>query len=305
MFWLCSTSGSKGRHSVGRHSGCNKGRPDRVWSEALGAAFLALVEETGNARQAARVLGYPHLFNNRMKRDPAFRAAARAAAGRAEARLGGTRGSRFVLAAPARAAVLATDAAALGGFLRPGRKRAQARPEPVVRRNSRGRTQISFAREGHWTSDIEADFLARVRASGNIAASARAVGFQPASVRERMRNWPAFKGAVDQALEEASVELEYALTAHAHALVGRMGGEGPTDAAADAPNDMEDDPRAPFDAAGAMRILGFLDARRARRTGRAGKGPPERTFDAAVASVMRKIEAIERHKALRAAEGEE
>ncbi len=60
----------------------------------LCAQFVAIVRATGNARAAARALGYPNLFDNRMKRDPKFRAevaAAKAAAeaGRAEPRVRG------------------------------------------------------------------------------------------------------------------------------------------------------------------------------------------------------------------------
>ena len=60
--------------------GLRPGRRDRVWTPALGEAFLRLVRETGNARAAARALGHPNLFNNRMKRHPEFKRRARAGA---------------------------------------------------------------------------------------------------------------------------------------------------------------------------------------------------------------------------------
>jgi len=286
---------------MGRHSGCNKGRPDRVWTEALGEAFVALVAETGNARAAARQLGHPHLFNNRMRRDPAFKARVRAAAGRADARLR-TPPTPLLWAAPRKA--LPTDAEALGGYLRPGRKRAAGGPEPVIRRTSNGRTQVTMARAGHWTSEIEADFLDRVAASGNFDASARAVGFQPASVHYRVRKWPAFRAAVDEALEAAGIRLEYALVAHADALL--RGGPGtPAEAEGEAAKGAADgsehsagaESEAPFDPERAMRILGFLDRRRAGRTARGPRGgAPERGFAEAVESILRKVEAIERHE---------
>jgi hypothetical protein len=59
-----------------------------------------------------------------------------------------------------------------------------------------------------------------------------------------------------------------------------------------------------------MQIIGFLDRRkegglrRARGHGRDG-GLPDKSFDEAVASVLAKIEAIERHEALLAKEREE
>ncbi|MBV9930832.1 MAG: hypothetical protein JO013_07790 [Alphaproteobacteria bacterium] len=290
------------------------------WSEALGEEFLALVAETGNARAAAAALGAPHAFNNKMKRDPEFRRRARDAAAAADARLSGAErafpadetgtadvgtrtadvGTRTFSGkgtCPQPIVPLRTDAAALGGFLRPGRKRVSATPQPVIRRNSQGRTQVTFARAGHWTAEIEADFLARVRASGNIAASARAVGFQPASVHERLRRWPAFKAAVDAALEEVSDELEYALVAHATALArGAAGDAGDEAAAGDAAIDGGAAAAVPRDPIGAMRILSFIDARRARRIGRARKGPPEKTLEEAIDSIMRKLDAIERHE---------
>jgi len=323
----------------GRERSGGGGRARVRWSPELGERFLALVRETGNARAAAVALGAPNAFNKRMKSDPEFRRRARAAAAEADARLRGAesafpeagqaelgvsspshdashrgplplpcreRGGKgaFALPAPAPIVPLPTDAASLGGFLRPGRKRAQSAPQPVIRRNSQGRTQVTMAREGHWTAEIEADFLARVRASGNISASARAVGFQPASVKQRMRRWPALKRAVDAALDEASDDLEYALAAHASALV-RRAEEGAEGEAADAARDGVAIAE-PLDPIGVMRILSFIDARRARRIGRPRKGPPEKSFEDAVESILRKLDAIERHEARygRGGEGE-
>jgi hypothetical protein len=186
----------------------------------------------------------------------------------------------------------------LGGYLRPGRKLKQTRPEPVVRRNSRGRWQVTLAREGHMTSDIEAEFLRLLRATGNFSASAQAVGFQAASITARMRAWPAFAADVAEALEEASVSIEYALIGHAHALLRRPG-------EAQALGIAEED--TPFDPDKAMQIVGFLDRRKSGRTARGPrKGAPARSLDEAVDSVLAKVEAIERHEAMmakRAAEG--
>jgi hypothetical protein len=142
------------------------------------------------------------------------------------------------------------------------------------------------------TSEIEADFLRILRATGNFSASALAVGFQPASVKARMKAWPAFAAEVEAALEEASVTLEYRLIGHAHALLRRPG-------EAEAAGIAEEE--APFDPAAAMRIIGFLDARKAGRTTRGPrKGPPERALETAVASILAKVEAIERHEAMMA-----
>ncbi len=273
------------------------GRRDRAWTAELGEQFLALVRETGNARAAARVLGYPNLFNNRMKRHPEFARRVRAAAAEADARLRGAE-SPFLCPFGIKGK-LPTDAEALGGYLRPGRKR-KGEPEPVLRRNSKGRMQVTLTREGHWTSEIECDFLARLEATGNFDACALAVGFQPASVKERMRKWPAFARACERALAEADVMLTYRLTAHAHALLRRPG-------EAEALGIEEEE--APFDPAMAMKILSYIDARKYGRSGKGRrKGPPERSFRDACDSILAKIEAIERHEKLmkeRAAEEEE
>ncbi|HEX8064330.1 MAG TPA: hypothetical protein VF535_14090 [Allosphingosinicella sp.] len=261
------------------------GRRDRVWTVELGERFLTLVRETGNARAAARALGHKELFNNRMRRNPAFRARVREAAAEADSRLRGT-GSPFLFPFGIKGK-LPTDPESLGGYLRPGRKPA-GEPEPVLRRNSRGRMQVTLTREGHWTSAIEAEFLARLAATGNFNACALAVGFQSATVHDRVRKWPAFARECERALTEADVVLTYRLTGHAHALVRRPG---------EAEALGIDEGEVPFDPLTAINILSRLDARKNGRTGKGRrKGPPQRTFEEAVESILAKVEAIERHR---------
>jgi hypothetical protein len=150
--------------------------------------------------------------------------------------------------------------------------------------------QVTFAREGHWTQEIEDDFLRRLAATGNFDACARAVGFQPASVHERERKWPAFARACAEALAEADTVLVYAATAFAHSLLRRPG-----EAAAAGIEEEE----TPFDPVMAMKILGHLEARRYGRSGKGRrKGPPERSAEEAIRSILDKIEAIERHEKL-------
>ncbi|HYN45737.1 MAG TPA: hypothetical protein VES64_03510, partial [Allosphingosinicella sp.] len=106
------------------------------------------------------------------------------------------------------------------------------------------------------------------------------------------------------ALAEASVQLDYQLVAYAHKLLRAPGtvpgdpGTGTVPEMGTVPGGCPADADAlPFDPDRAMRILAFLDRRRGRGTGRGRrKGPPERSFDEAVASVLAKIEAIERHE---------
>lgn len=260
------------------------------WSGELGERFLGIVRETGNGRAAAIALGAPNAFNNRMKRDPEFRRRVREAAAGADGRL---RGAQSAFPFPfGIKGKLPTDAESLGGYLRPGRK-PKCAPEPVLRRNSKGRMQVTLTREGHWTSRIECDFLARLAATGNFDACALAVGFQPASVHDRVRKWPAFARDCERALAEADVVLTYRLTAQAHALMRRPG-EAEALGIAEA--------EASFDPMMAMTILGHLDSRNYGRSGKGRrKGPPERTFEAAVESILAKVEAIERHREMMAA----
>lgn len=252
--------------------------PRGSFTAELGEAYLALLRETGNARAAARALGHPYLFDNRKRYDPAFARDCDAAARAADARL---RRAESPFFPPVEVKAMPPPG---------GGKRQPAAREQMIRRTSNGRLQISYVPDGNWTSAHEADFLARLRETGNFDASARAVGFHPRTVYRRLEQWPAFARDCDDALEAASVQLDYTLIAHAHALLGTgtVPGDGPPDG-----------PPIPFDPVAAMRILSFLDRRRAGRTTRGPRNaPPGRTFAQAVDSVLAKIAVIERHERL-------
>jgi hypothetical protein len=290
-------------------------KPYGAWSEEIRDAFLVLLRETGNARAALRIVGHPNMFYKRRRRDPEFAAQWAEAVAAADARLSPAESAypRARLRPAEDGGEMATVAGAApladadpGALLRPGTKRKQSRPEHVIRRTSNGRVQIALAREGDMTAEIEADFLARLRATGNFCGSARAVGFQPNSLFERMRKWPAFARDCAQALEEASVQLDYKLAAHAHALLRRPGETEEMGTVTDEMGTVTSDcPPIPFDPEAAMRILSFIDRRRAGRTTRGPrKGPPARTFAQAVASVLAKIEAVERHEEKTKAQGD-
>jgi len=266
-------------------------RPRGKWSPEIRDRFLALLRESGNARATLKIVGHPNMFYKRRRSDPEFRRAWDETVAAVDARLKSAASPFPELAAPK--IVLATDAVALGGYLRPRRKRPQARPQPVIRRTSNGRVQLTLARDGQMTAQDEADFVALLRATGNFNASARAIGFQPASLYERYRKWPAFARACDEALKDASVQLDFQLVAHAHALLGTE------------PADKTCRPDVPFDPEAAIRILAFLDRRRDGRTGRGRrKGAPQRSFEEACESILRKIEAIERHEQWQREQGE-
>lgn len=262
--------------------------PRGSFTAELGEAYLALLRETGNARASARTLGHPYLFDNRKRYDPAFARACDTAARKADARL---RRAQSPFPPPVEAKAMP-----------PPEGDAPAPPprQQAIRRTSNGRMQIGDVREGGWTPAIEAAFLARLRETGNFDASARAVGFNPSSPYRRLEQWPAFARDCAQALEAASVQLDYRLVAHAHALLRRPGDAEEGTATGSCPLD-----EVPFDPEAAMRILSFIDRRRAGRTTRGPrKGPPARRVEDARASILRKIEAIERHEALLAKQGE-
>lgn len=256
--------------------------PAGLFTIALGEAFITLLRQTGNARASARMLGHKHLFNNRMRRDPEFRRLCREAVAEADAALAGREGE-FVAALEFKS-MPPDDGDPLG----------TGRPL-VIRKTSNGRTQIGHVREGAWTSEIEQAFLGRLARTGNLRWSARACGVDPSSVYQRIAKCAAFAADCREALRTAEIRLDYELVAHAHDLLRRPGGP--------VGEDEPEDDGTPFDPDKAMRILAFIDRRRGGGTtrGRRRKGPPERSFEEAVESVLAKIEAIERHEAMMAA----
>lgn len=260
------------------------------WSEALRAAYLALLRETGNARASARRLGHPTLFQGRKARDPVFRRECLEAVAEADARLRLASG-----AFPATDPFLPVDDSWTGPpppieiKSMPSDDEPRKTRDPVIRRTSNGRLQISYVRDSDMSSADEAAFLALLRETGQFEASALAIGFSKSALYRRVRNWPDFARRCDKARDEADVELEYRLVGQAHALMRR-----PEEAR------LEGEAEVPFDPEAAIRILRFLDRRRAgRHGGRPRKGPPERSFDEAVESILAKVEAIERHREMR------
>lgn len=272
---------------IARGPGIARFGPVGDWTPELGEAFIALVEENGNYRASARALGHPFLFTNRMRRHPGFRRRCEAAARAADARLRLAE-SPFPPPIQTKSMPPADDGRPPRGTKRP------ANHEPVIRRAASGRLQISHVPEGGWTSAIEADFLELLRNSGNFEWSASAVGFTPGAVYKRRDEWPAFARDCRAALEEADIRLEYRLVAHAHALLRRG------IVTRDSPHSEDCPPldEVPFDPEAAMRIIGFLDRRKAGRAGGRSKGAPERSFDEVQESILGKLRAIERHEAM-------
>lgn len=263
------------------------GRRSAVWRDDVADAFLAVLRETGNAEAAIRAIGHGDMFYRRRREDPDFARRWEEAAAAADLDL---RARREAAQSPFPGGPAPEPATGTEPFVlpSPAAKSVPAPPEPLIRRNRAGRLQLALPREGDWSAEIEARFLAHLRRCGNFMAAARAVGFHFTSIYERMRQWPAFAAEVEEALREVDVKLEYALVGHASAVLRRPGDPAP-----------EGEEELPFDPAMAMKILAFIDARRAGRTMRGRrKGPPQRSFEEAVESILAKVEAIDRHRKL-------
>ena len=78
----------------------------------------------------------------------------------------------------------------------------------VVRRGSGGRFRQMAAGTRFWTDRHDAIFLGHLRATGNVAASARATGFTPKTAYNRRDRLPAFAAAWERELVEADRRLE-------------------------------------------------------------------------------------------------
>lgn len=237
-------------------------RRSRRWTAARRDTYLAVLGQTGNARAAAEAIGMDRAtLEHRRGRDPAFAADCRIALATAQARLGeGPPGD----------------------------------PDPfeTVRRGPQGKPQIVATGKGRWNGRIEARFLALLRASGNVSASARAVGFTPETVWQRRRKWPGFARAMEAVLEEAVIELEFRLVKHGSDAIAAAGDGGEETHGLPA--------GAGFDREFALKFLKWREEKRAGggRRGRGDRnGPKPPTFEEARDNILRKIDAIERQRA--------
>ncbi len=150
----------------------------------------------------------------------------------------------------------------------------------VLRRGRGGRLQVAARRPNGWSKAKEELFLARFLETGNVAAASRAAGFTSKTAWERRKQNPEFRRRIEEAREEVYDRLEMMLIAQGTELLGAAeGGAG------------AGDPQL------AMWLLKRRDAAAAGtlRRGRGTPGPRERSFEEARDSILRKIEAIERH----------
>lgn len=231
--------------------------------------FLEVLGQTGNRLTAAEAIGVDaRSMDQRRKFDPLLDRQWEEALEQADRRLAGANGPLDCI----------------GGA------------EPmVIRRGPGGRLRIVKAGPRRWSRTVEDRFFAMLAATGNIAGSARAAGFSESCIAQRRRKFHGFAQRMEEALEDAEILLEYRLAeASGWALPqADMKHSGMK------PSASETGQAAPFDPDLAMRFLKWREQKRqgrGRPLGRRPKGPPERTFDEAVDSVLRKVKAIERFR---------
>lgn len=124
-----------------------------------------------------------------------------------------------------------------------------------------------------WTERHDAVFLAHLRATNNVAASARAAGFTPKSAWNRRERLAGFARAMDEARDHADMALEFRL----------MG---------DAANGS--DPQAKAEREQAMRTLSFRENRRQGRHAPRRRPPP--AIEQVAERIVRMVRAIKQHR---------
>lgn len=145
-------------------------------------AFLRALRRTGNAREAARSLGFHRsTLVKRRNRDAAFAAEWDAALALAHARLNA------------------------------GGSADTAEGEPRVIRTAAGRLQLRRAEPRRLGRPAEQAFLAALSATANVRLSAAAAGFSHSAFYARRRKSPAFAREMHLALKTGYERLEMAL----------------------------------------------------------------------------------------------
>jgi hypothetical protein len=239
-------------------------------SEAKRGRFLEVLGQTGNRRLAAEAIGVdPRLMDQRRQFDPVLDRQWTEALDQADRRLAGAAGPLDCI----------------GGA------------EPmVIRRGAGGRLRIVKAGPRRWSRPVDERFFATLAATGNIAASARAVGFSKSCIDHRRRNVPGFAEKLEQALEDAEVEIEFRLAAEVRGAAVEAGA-----GAKELGTVTSNCPR--FDIDAAIRFLKWREEKR-RGGGRRGRVPREPSPDAVDEKILRKVAAIARQRAREEGNGE-
>jgi hypothetical protein len=175
----------------------------------------------------------------------------------------------------------------------PAPARAEGR---VVRQEINGGTKVIRVAEGaRWSDEAEERFLEELAASCNVRAAAAAAGFSTTAVYKRRMRWPGFAAAWAEAVDQGYARLEAMLVEQATDSLRVLRQTRHE-------RKREDDgrPNVPF-----AQALNLLRLHRAEVRGgkpqnyRAAEKAPD--MDEIRASILRKIEAIERADALKEA----
>ncbi len=260
MFWFYSA----GRFGVQRMAARKKSKR-RGFTEERREAYLEGLRRTGNHAAAAREAGVgAHTAPRGRRREPEFEALCREAEQEAQRRLAGAEGP--------------FDGCSEAAF-------------ESIRRGADGRLKIQALGRRRWSRRKEELFFAVLRDCGNIAASARAAGVSREAVWKRRREWPAFARRMEETLDEAEIALEFRVAGHGTNWAEEGNPDEAGEEACDAP------PAAPpFDPELAMRFLKWRAERKEKGAGAAALPPAAEVRE----RILRKIEAIRRHKALTA-----
>jgi len=231
--------------------------------------FLEVLRRTGNVRIAAKAVGIcPTSVEQRRRRDAEFAIACEAALDEASRRLAG-----------AKDAFDGVD---------------DARFE-TIRRGRGGRWQIVATRSGKWSKAKEDEFLEVLRATGNVAAAARAVGVSERLIWQRRAAWPGFRQRIEEALEEAELALEFRIACHGN-NVGAVGDGGALHRRSPSPSpSRQGRGEEKFDPEFALRFLKWREEKR-RGGGRRGRVPPPPAIEEVTERIVRKVKAIKRHR---------
>lgn len=228
--------------------------------------FLKALEASGNVCEAAAETGFPRATIYKLRRQDAGFAASMDSA---------------VASADARLTAEVEQEACSGG-------RPAAGEALIIRKGRGGRTQLVAAGTHWWDARADAVFLAYFRRSGNVRLSAKAAGFSAKAAHERRARSAGFARSWNEAAEEAEIWLEWQLVVEA----GGRPELAPEEAAALGAAAGEAAAKA-FDPYLAMWLLKRRDG---RRDGSWRQRLRAMSSQGAYARILRRIEAIERHK---------
>jgi hypothetical protein len=246
--------------------------------------FLEVLAQTGNRGLAAEAIGVePRLMDQRRGYDPLLDRQWREAVAAAERRLAGVEEAYEEVA---------------GEML-------------VVWRGPNGRRQLRKPGAKRWSRAVEDRFFATLAVFGNIGASARAVGFSQSCIDQRRRKYPDFARRLEEALDDAEVEIEFRVAAEVRGAVAAKEADRPEDRPSPQPWDAAEaasggssqashpaSGRGGFDMDAAMRFLKWREGKRLGRSkvGRNGRVPKAPDIGAVTERIVRQVQAIKRQR---------